>query len=289
MTGYGSSTLQVEGTTITVEIRSVNHRFLDIIPKYPRTFLFLEDKMRKIIKTYFSRGRMELHIEVEGETFINRSVVADWALMDQFIEQLHTAQERYKLKGEIPISIVTQIPDLFTVQEQEQKPSEIQERLLACIEDACKQVQDMRIEEGKKLLEDILNRITAIREMILSLEGRREIVVEEYRTRINKRINDFVQDSISLDESRLIQEIALMAEKGDITEEITRLLSHLDYIEEISNHQEPIGRKFDFVLQEMNREANTIGSKSTDHMIGEWTVAIKSEIEKIKEQVQNIE
>jgi uncharacterized protein (TIGR00255 family) len=289
MTGYGTNTIHFENTSITVEIRSINHRFLDIIPKYPRTFLFLEDKIKKTVKSYFSRGRIELHIDIEGDNFVNKSIEVDWNLLDQFIQQLQTAKDRYSLKEDIPVSILTEVPDLITVVENEEKPNELQEKVLTCIAKACEQVLQMRIEEGKHLLDDILQRSSMIREMVHLLEERREVVIEEYRARIHKRIRDFVEVSITMDEARLHQEIALLAEKGDISEEITRLHSHLDQIEEICQSDKPIGRKMDFVVQEMNREANTIGSKSTDSKIGKWTVGIKSEIEKIKEQVQNIE
>ncbi|WP_042144942.1 YicC/YloC family endoribonuclease [Paucisalibacillus sp. EB02] len=289
MTGYGSNTTHLENTTITVEIRSVNHRFLDIIPKYPRTFLFLEDKIKKTVKSYFARGRIELHFDIEGDNFKNKIVVTDWALMDQFVQQLQTAKDRYSLKGDIPISILTELPDLLTVVENEEKPGELQEKIINSVAKACQQVDEMRIEEGKNLLKDIVKRVSSIRDMVLLLEERREKVTEEYRLRIKKRIEEYIDDSISIDNARIHQEIAMLSEKGDITEEITRLLSHLEQIEVICQSNEPIGRKLDFVVQEMNRESNTIGSKSTDTKIGGWTVAIKSEIEKIKEQVQNIE
>lgn len=289
MTGYGLSTTQFENTTITVEIRSVNHRFLDIIPKYPRTFLFLEDKIKMLVKNFFSRGRVELHINIEGEGFVQKSISTDWKLLDQFIQQLKVAKERYGLQGEIPFSVLTQLPDLITIQENEEKPDNLQENILACIEDACLQVLEMRIEEGKNLLDDILERATIIRNIVRSIESRRENVIDEYRTRIKQRMEEYIEDPITVDSSRLHQEIALLAEKGDIAEEITRLHSHLDQLEEWSKLEEPIGRKLDFILQEMNREANTVGSKSTDTKISEWTVAMKSEIERIKEQVQNIE
>jgi uncharacterized protein (TIGR00255 family) len=289
MTGYGISTFELGNTSITVEIRAVNHRFLDIVPKYPRTFLFLEDKIKRIIKSYFSRGRIEIHIDMDGNSFVDKSIVTDWELMDQFVHELQKVKERYSLNGDIPISMITELPDLITVHENEDKPNELQELLLTYVERACQQVLEMRLEEGKYLIEDILRRVSTIRDMVLLLEGRREAVIEEYRNRIKKRISDFVDKQINLDDGRIHQEIAMLAEKGDISEEITRLLSHLDQMQEICISDESIGRKLDFIVQEMNREANTIGSKSSDSMIGEWTVELKSEIEKIKEQVQNIE
>ncbi len=289
MTGYGTSTTHLENTTISVEIKSINHRFLDIIPKYPRTFIFLEDKIKKTVKSYFSRGRIEIHINIDGDNFVNKSIVTDWDLLDQYVQQLKKIKDRYALKGDIPMSVLTELPDLITVVENEEKPSELQNIVLTCVANACKQVEEMRMEEGKNLLEDILKRVSSIRDMVLLLEGRREKVIEEYRLRIKKRIEEYIEDSITIDKGQIHQEIAILSEKGDITEEITRLLSHLEQIEEICQGEESIGRKLDFIVQEMNREANTIGSKSTDSQIGRWTIGIKSEIEKIKEQVQNLE
>lgn len=289
MTGYGTSTFNIENTSITVEIRSVNHRFLDIVPKYPRTFLFLEDKIKRIIKSYFNRGRIEIHIDMDGKGFVNKSILTDWDLMDHYMQQLQIAKDRYSLPGDIPLSMLTVLPDLMTVQENEEKPSQLQEQLLTHVEQACQQVVEMRVEEGKHLVDDIMKRVSIIRDMVLLLEGRRKAVVEEYRLRIKKRISEYVNNQISIEDGRIHQEIALLAEKGDITEELTRLHSHLDQMKELCQSDKPIGRKLDFIVQEMNREANTIGSKSNDHKIGEWTVGLKSEIEKIKEQVQNME
>lgn len=289
MTGYGTSTFQFESTSITVEIRSVNHRFLDIIPKYPKTFLYLEDKIKKRVKSFFQRGRIDLHIEVEGNNFVNKTIVTDWVLLDQLIQQLRTAQERYKLSEDIPVSLLIQLPGIITVQENEDKPSELQEMVLKCIDEACEQVLQMRMDEGKYLLEDIAERVSAIRSMVTLLEDRRERVIHEYRNRIQERISNFVDGTINIEDGRIYQEIAILAEKGDITEEVTRLHSHIEQIELLCGGKEPIGRKLDFIIQEMNREVNTVGSKSTDTKIGELTVALKSEIEKIKEQVQNIE
>ncbi|GGA84151.1 hypothetical protein GCM10008025_29090 [Ornithinibacillus halotolerans] len=289
MTGYGTSTLQLEDTTITVEIRSVNHRFLDIIPKYPRSFLFMEEKIKNCVKKYFQRGRIEIHIEVIGNHFVNKTIAVNWELMDQFIEQLELAKNRYSLNGDIPFSSLTNIPDLISIQENEQKPTEIADKLISCVDEACSNVLAMRQDEGKYLMEDIQKRVAIIHNTVMLLSERRETVIKEYQLRIKKRIESLTNELISLDDGRIYQEIAILAEKGDISEEITRLLSHLDQISELLKSKDPIGRKLDFIVQEMNREANTIGSKSTDSKIGEWTVQMKSEIEKIKEQVQNME
>lgn len=289
MTGYGTDQVQIDDTLITVEVKTINHRFLDFNPKIPRSMLFLEEQIKKIIQSYFSRGKIEVYIQIEGENLAQRRLVTDWNLMDQYVRQLKEIQDRYNLSGEIPISMINAIPELLSVQEREQNHRKLEEAILNSIDMACAQVLQRRIEEGSFLIKDIKERVNSIRNMVLLLKERRAVVIEEYRMRINNRIDEYVGDSVMIDSSRMHQEIALLAEKGDITEEITRLLSHIDHFESIANEKDAIGRKMDFILQEMHRETNTVGSKSSDSQIGEWTVSLKSEIEKIKEQIQNIE
>ncbi|MFD2044045.1 YicC/YloC family endoribonuclease [Ornithinibacillus salinisoli] len=289
MTGYGRDTIQLDNTTITVEIRTVNNRFLDFNPKIPRTLLFLEDRIKKLVQSFFHRGRVEVYVAFEGESFTQKTLRTDWDLMDQYFNELSEAKNRYQLAGEIPVELLTAIPDLFILQESENQPTELQDTIMESIHRTCEQVMVRRAKEGEFLSNDIKERVKSIRSMVLLLEGRRNEVIEEYRLRIKTRIDEYVDDSVKVDSNRIHQEIALLAEKGDISEEITRLLSHIDHFNELMNTKEPIGRRLDFILQEMHREANTIGSKSTDSQIGEWSVSLKSDIEKIKEQIQNIE
>ncbi|WP_099158036.1 YicC/YloC family endoribonuclease [Virgibacillus ndiopensis] len=289
MTGFGRDVVHIGETTITVEIRSVNHRYLDFNTKFPSAFLFLEDRIKRVVQSYFKRGRIEIYIGIEGDGFVKRSLHTDWDLMDQYMEQIKRAKERYNLSGEIPTSIITTMPDLFSIQREEQQVDRQTESILTSIEKACSKVSEMRENEGKHLLHDILNRMETIRNTITLLHTRRESVINEYRDRIFWRINEHLDGRASIDDARMLQEIALLAEKGDITEEITRLFSHIDHFLQTTENQDAIGRKLDFILQEMHRETNTIGSKSTDPKIGEWVVSLKSDVEKIKEQIQNIE
>lgn len=289
MTGYGTHTLHIEDTTVTVEIRSVNHRFLDVTAKMPRTFLFLESSIKKIVKSYFKRGKIEVYIGVEGDGLVRKRLSTDWDMMDDYMEQINIAMDRYQLKGEIPPTIITSIPDIISIQETSHQPEGLKDSIIKTTENACEQVNRMRQEEGSFLIEDLIKRITVIYDIVKVLEKHRAQVQGEYRERLHARINDLVSDKEIIDHARIHQEIVLLAEKGDITEEITRLFSHMEQIKELTNQSGTIGRKLDFISQEMHREANTIGSKSTDAKISEQTVALKSEIEKIKEQVQNIE
>lgn len=289
MTGYGSYSLEIDRTTVTVEIRSVNHRFLDIHTKMPHSFLQLEDKIKKIVQSFFSRGRIDVLIRLDGEGHVSRTLQTDWGLMDQYIREINKAKERYQLEGEIPIAMLTSFPDLFSIHEADNDSSDLQNAVLETVEKACGQVQSMRREEGEFLHNDLNKRIDDLYKLAGRLQSRRSVVIKEYRKRIRERLDEYLDDTVTIDEARIAQEIALLAEKGDITEEITRLFSHIEHMKELLESKSPIGRKMDFIVQEMHREANTIGSKSTDVKIGEWTVALKSEIEKLKEQIQNIE
>ncbi|GAB3067720.1 YicC/YloC family endoribonuclease [Virgibacillus ainsalahensis] len=289
MTGYGRNVLSLDNTTITVEIRSVNHRYLDVASKVPRTFIFLEDKIKKMIHTYFHRGRVEVYISVEGEGFIHKTLKTDWDLMDQYMQQVGKAKERYKLSGDIPATIITTIPDLITIQELQNQPDEWKDSILNSMEKACEEVRTMREAEGHFLLHDINKRMELIHHTVSCLQTLRSSAVESYKERIRKRMEEHLDETIIVDEARIHQEIVLLIEKGDITEEIVRLFSHIEHFNDTLGETGPIGRKLDFITQELHREANTIGSKSTDAEISEYTVALKSEIEKIKEQVQNIE
>ncbi|WP_164669062.1 YicC/YloC family endoribonuclease [Virgibacillus doumboii] len=289
MTGYGRDVISFDETTITVEIRSVNHRFLDFSAKMPRSLLFLEDKIKRIIQSYFHRGRLEVFLNIDGNSLVEKELLTDSNLMDQYIEEIRRAKSRYDLSGEIPITIISNFLDLFSVHEKENQPDDLNDLIVAGTKRACERVRSMRQEEGRFLLEDLNTRMERIRETVQQLQTRREYVIREYRERVQARIDNYIGENAIIDEARMHQEIALLAEKGDITEEITRLLSHIDHFSETIEMQEAIGRKLDFNIQEMHREANTIGSKSTDAKISEWIVKLKSDIEKMKEQIQNIE
>ncbi len=289
MTGYGRSIKQLDDTTITVEIRTVNHRFLDMSTKMPRSLLYLEDSIKKIIQKDFQRGRVDVYITLEGSGLTTRTLIVDWDLMDQFITQLKTAQERYQLQGEVSVQSLTEMDDLFTIQEQEEHEDQVKTAILEAVKESTELAREMRLQEGHALREDMENRLSVIESTVENLESRRDIVIEETRERIKGRIEEYTQEELRDQDSRIIHEVGLLAEKGDIAEEITRMFSHVNQFRQTLQDKEAIGRKLDFIVQEMNRESNTIGSKSTDAKISEWVVLLKSEIEKIKEQVQNVE
>ncbi|GGC90911.1 hypothetical protein GCM10007216_22130 [Thalassobacillus devorans] len=289
MTGYGRETVDLEETRISLEVRAVNHRFLDISTKMPRSFLFLEDKMKKVIQQSIRRGKIDIFVTVDGEGLVSQKLKVDWNLVDQYMERLEEMQARYGLSGELTVDLVTKLEEVFTVQEEEQDESRLESTLLTTLGAAVEKVVQMRAQEGAALKQDMLDRLSRIHQVIDKLSGRREIVIESYRERIKARIEQYVEEELKAEESRILQDVALLAEKGDITEEITRLRSHIEQFNDTMENKDAIGRRLDFIVQEMHREVNTIGSKSNDAKISEWVVLLKSEIEKIKEQVQNVE
>ncbi|WP_138414945.1 YicC/YloC family endoribonuclease [Aquibacillus sediminis] len=290
MTGYGRNEMSIENMTVAVEIRSVNHRFLDISLKMPRSFMVMEERIKKAIKSYFHRGRIEVFISLEGEGSVQRDLIVDWDLMDQYIHSLKQTKERYQLEGDIPMEVVTQMDSLFSIQEKEYVDEDVHETIYKALDQACQQVISMRKVEGEQLGEDLLKRMDFIQKTVEKLGNRRNIVIIEYQERIQKRIAEHLQEEqLPNQETKLYQDIALLAEKGDITEEVIRLQSHAEQFLETIKQQGAVGRKLDFILQEMHRETNTIGSKSNDVQISELIVLLKSEIERVKEQIQNVE
>ncbi|MFG6115187.1 YicC/YloC family endoribonuclease [Halobacillus sp. MO56] len=289
MTGYGRKTMEFGEARLSLEVRSVNHRFLDISTKMPRTFLFLEDKMKKVIQQSIHRGKVDVFVTIEGEGLGKRELKLDWDLADQYFSRLKELKSHYELTGDLTVDMVTKLEDVFLVQEQEHDEKQWEQHVLTTLEAAVLKLMEMRKREGDALKRDMLNRLSNIKHVVDGLGERREVVIETYRERIKQRIEEYTQEELQVEDSRILQEVALLAEKGDITEEITRLFSHIEQFVDTLEKPNAIGRRLDFIVQEMHREVNTIGSKSNDAKISEWVVLLKSEIEKIKEQVQNVE
>lgn len=289
MTGYGNKQIVTEQATITVEIKTVNHRFLDIQMKIPNRLLFLEEKLKKIIQSFFQRGRVEVYIQIDGDTLFSKQVQINWSLVEQYMTQIQELKQRYQLAGDIPITVISAFPDVFSIQEVEEYSDELISTLLAGLTDVCKQVYAMRRVEGQALQTDLQERSETLQQLVDAIKSLRPMVMKEYRERIKHRLELHLNQELSKDDSRIYQEIVLLAEKGDISEEITRINSHIQQFKQTLELDEPIGRKLNFITQELLREINTIGSKSVNSLISEHTITLKSEIEKIKEQVQNME
>ncbi|WP_036769359.1 YicC/YloC family endoribonuclease [Pontibacillus halophilus] len=287
MTGYGRGVKEMDGAKVTVEIRSVNHRFFEASIKASKSILYLEDEIKQRLKSVLSRGRIDVYITIEGDFEQGNELEARFDLMDQYIKSLQIAKGRYNLVGDISIQDVTRLSSLFVVHEREEW-SNFETIILESLEQAMVELVDMRRREGESIHRDFSGRLYSLGELLMDLESRREVAVEETRESIRSRLADYVKEVVQ-DEARLLQEVALLAEKGDIAEEITRMFSHLEQFKTLMDVNEPVGRRLDFIIQEMHREVNTIGSKANDVKIGEWTIQLKSIVEKLKEQTQNVE
>ena len=288
MTGFGRGTMDEGGIGFVIEIKSVNHRYLDLNIKMPRSLNSLEDKIKKIITKKLSRGKIDVFITQNKAFGQNEIASLNTILADSYIKCLQDIKERYKLIDDISVSLIAKFPDVVQLEQQDTDVDKAWEVLATPLNNAVDDLVAMRIVEGEKLKEDILVRSQFIGDYVTKIEGKASTVVVNYRERLNSRIKELVKN-VPVDENRIATEVAIYADKASIDEEIVRLRSHLYQVNENLALNEPVGRKLDFIVQEMNREANTIASKADDLDIVNFTLNIKSEIEKIREQIQNIE
>ncbi|TCN25675.1 YicC/YloC family endoribonuclease [Mesobacillus foraminis] len=287
MTGFGRSRADSDRYGVTVEIKTVNHRFCEFHIRMPRQLMNLEDKIKKGIAKYIQRGRVEVYVTLEGQGTATRSVQVDWDLLDQYIQYISDIKEKYGLTGELSLQELVSREELIQIEEKESDNEELESLVLEVIMQAAAEARKMRDREGLALETDLKGNINGLKDRIDQVRQLAPLVVEQYRERLSKRMADFINGDV--DESRILTEVAVFADKADINEELTRLESHIGQFYKILLLQEPVGRKLDFLVQEMNREVNTIGSKANDSKIAMEVVEMKSLLEKVKEQVQNIE
>ncbi|MFS0637421.1 YicC/YloC family endoribonuclease [Mesobacillus foraminis] len=287
MTGFGRSRADSDRYGVTVEIKTVNHRFCEFYMRMPRQLMNLEDKIKKGIAKYIQRGRVEVYVTLEGQGTATRSVQVDWALLDQYIQYISDIKEKYGLTGELSLQELVSREELIQIEEKDSDNEELESLVLEVIMQAAAEARKMRDREGLALETDLKGNINGLKDRIDQVRQLAPLVVEQYRERLSKRMADFINGDV--DESRILTEVAVFADKADINEELTRLESHIGQFYKILLLQEPVGRKLDFLVQEMNREVNTIGSKANDSKIAMEVVEMKSLLEKVKEQVQNIE
>ena len=288
MTGFGRAKVERQGLEFVVEVKTLNHRYLDINMRLPKLISFLEEDVRNLVQDSLDRGRVEIYISTSSQTSDRMEVQINKPLVESYVSCFEDLSNNYGIKSDISLSTLVGIQDLFILVEKGQDEDLIKEIVLDALSKAVDKVKDMRSREGQKLRKDIIMRGRLIGNMLKSVESRSPLVVEEYRSKLKNRITELVQTT-ELDENRFNAEVIFFADRSNITEEIVRLKSHLTQLEEILENEGSIGRKLDFLVQEMNREANTIGAKANDLIITNLVVDIKSEIEKIREQVQNIE
>ncbi len=288
MTGYGRAVVEIDGMELTFELKSVNNRYLDTSVRLPRTYGYLEDKIKKEVSAHTSRGKVDCYLGVNILEDTLTKVSINHALFESYLEVFREVEEKYGLRDDIGVSTVMRLPDVIGTRSDEEDEEKMTSRLFGVMSRALSDYDTMREAEGKKLYDDItekLDRIEEIRKEIIKLSP---ASVKAYEERLRARIEELLGNT-SYDETRVITEVALFADKVAVDEEITRLASHLSQFKSIMNGNAPAGRKLDFLTQEINREVNTIGSKCQELEITRLVVEAKSEIEKIREQIQNIE
>ena len=288
MTGYGRAKEERDGKTITVELRAVNHRYLDCTVKAPRQYGFLDDAVKKAAAVRIARGKVEVFVSVEVEEGGDVAVTVNHQLAKLYLDALHDLSETYGLRDDVTVTTLAKLPDVLGSERIEQDAEAMTRDVLAVFDKACDGFNQMRLCEGEKLAEDVRSRCAAIERMVGEVETRSPERVKEYREKLLARMQEVLADT-SIDETRILTEAAIYADKTAVDEETVRLRSHLHQMDEMLKETQPVGRKLDFLVQEMNREANTIGSKANDVAMARIVVDIKSEIEKIREQIQNIE
>ncbi len=289
MTGFGRSNSQLGDRYFQVELKSVNNRYLDISIKLPRRFTYLEENIRNLIKLYLQRGRIEIYITYENIGSSDVKVAIDMPLAKEYMDSLLKMEQDLSIQSDITTSLIVSFPDLIKTEKKEENEEEVWQCLEHALKEALVKLVAMRKKEGNKLKEDMLKRLSKSKILLMEIEDRSPLIVQEYKERLTDRIKEILDEEFPIDENRLAIEVALFADKSNITEEIVRLFSHIDQFNKTLEEDDTIGRKLDFLLQEMNREVNTIGSKANDLTISNLVINIKSEFEKIREQVQNIE
>lgn len=288
MTGYGRSEVEDEQLHFTIEMRSVNHRYLDISLRYPRPYAPLETRMKQLMGGYFTRGRIEVTVAQQAMSASDRAVKLDQALAQQYHRALNQLQEVLRLPGTVDLNTLLTLREILKIEDVETDIEDVWKLLQAGFEQASEALQQMRLQEGAFLADDLRSRLQLIGRHVETIRQRVPLVVTAYRERLEERIAEIFQTH-DLDPDRLHQEAILLAERTDVAEELTRLEAHRRAMTELLEAEGAIGRKIEFLLQEINREVNTIASKSSDAAISQVVVEIKSELERMREQIQNVE
>ena len=288
MTGFGRATVASDGREITIELKSVNHRYLDLAFRMPRHIGFIEDVLRQLLTGQLSRGHVDIFVNYRNTRTDARAVVIDEALMGAYLSAARKAAAQYELRDDITLSAAMRFPDVTDVIEAEEDRDAVAALAREAALRAVTAMKRMRAGEGERLCNDLLNRVTTVESIAGKIDVRASFVVEEYRTKLSERIESML-GGVEVDRTRLATEVALFADKASINEELVRLASHITEMRKVLGADEAAGRRLDFIVQEMNREFNTIGSKANEAEITSLVIAGKGEIEKIREQVQNIE
>lgn len=290
MTGFGRGEYSDGKRNITAEIKTVNHRYSDISIKMPKRYSFAEEKIKAIVRSRIKRGKADISIIVENITEDDMVIRLNTLVAKQYMDNLKELKNTYDLVGDIDIRLVAGMPDVMKAVPDVADEDEVMKVIEQAVSLATENLDNMRAAEGEKLAEDLMMRGSLIRGIVKKIEVRAPLVVKDYTEKMHARISELLEDAAVIPEERILVEAAVFADKSNITEELVRLDSHMKQLADIlTSGSSPVGKKLDFLVQEMNREANTIGSKSNDLEITSLMLETKSEIEKIREQVQNIE
>ncbi len=289
MTGFGRGEATREQFKFVVEIKTVNHRYLDILIRMPKKLNQFEDRLKAIIKGKISRGRVEIYITSEESVADDFVITPNFVVLDQYQKAMDAIKDRYGITDSVSLSMLARHPEALKTESKESDEETIWETLSEASGKALEALMDMRRREGASLRSDIVDRVAVVRKTALEIDSFSPQILAAYRQKMSDRIREILADTVELDEGRILHEVAIYADKSNVAEEIVRLNCHLDQVGRILDDPAPAGRKLDFLVQEMNREINTIGSKSPDLTIANHVIEVKSEIEKIREQIQNIE
>ena len=288
MTGFGRCEVQKDSRKFTVELKSVNHRYLDVNIRMPKKLNFFETAIRTLLKSYANRGKVDIFITYEDLSQAQVSVKYNAALAAEYLKYLKQMEEEFGVENEVRVSTLSRYPEVFTMEEQSEDEEELWNGLKEALEGAFGQFVETRKTEGENLKEDILSKLDLLSEQIGYIEERSPQIVAEYRAKLEDKMKELLADT-QIEESRIAAEVILFADKICTDEEVVRLKSHISHMRNTLEEQDEIGRKLDFIAQEMNREANTILSKANDIEVSDRAISLKTEIEKIREQIQNIE
>ena len=288
MTGFGRYTAIVDGRNIIVEMKSVNHRYFEFSSRVSRGYGFLDEKLKSYLQSKIARGKVDVYVSVETLDDGEVQVLVNHDLAEGYVKALRELAERYNIQDDISVSTLSRYSDIFSVHKAPEDEEKVWNAVKVVLDQAFASFMAMREAEGKKLEEDVLSRAETILSIVEKIEERSPQTLKKYREKLLARLQEMLGD-VNIDEQRLLTEAAIFADKVAIAEETVRLRSHFGQMKTMLSSGEAVGRKLDFLVQEMNREANTIGSKATDSQIAHMVVDVKAEIEKIREQIQNIE
>lgn len=287
MTGFGKSSLINENREYQVEIRSVNHKYLDITVKMPRILSYLEETVKKEVASKLKRGKIDISISFLNESLEGKNISINKELANLYIKELKELAKETQILDNIQVMEIAKLPEVLVIKSN-QEDEKIKQELIKVTTDAVEKLIQMRSEEGKKIKDDLEERIDKIEQEIIEISQKSTGLIEEYVVKLEARIKEILKTE-EIDKSRIAQEVVIYADKSSIEEEITRLKSHISQIRNLLNSNEPVGKKLDFIIQEMNREINTTGSKSNSLDITNTVINVKTELEDIREQIQNIE